>query len=101
MEKDEKLCAFYSRELIFLLEKYKYIRFISLLFREIEDAEKLRTLEKKLQKLMITKEDDLEILNKIFFKLYCISTSNLIDCLQVCIKGVNIANSEDVIKYKK
>ena len=42
IEKDTKLKVLYVREIVFMMEKYKFIKLMSQILRDLRDSEKLK-----------------------------------------------------------
>ncbi|KAL4488849.1 hypothetical protein ABPG72_016502 [Tetrahymena utriculariae] len=78
IEKDPKLSILFTKDLCFMLEKYKYVKLMSILLRKQQDVQKMRNLNKKVNKVMIQQHEEESVkLNKIFKQLYLITLNDL------------------------
>ncbi|EAS02164.2 hypothetical protein TTHERM_00558470 (macronuclear) [Tetrahymena thermophila SB210] len=78
IEKDPKLSILFTKDLCFMLEKYKYVKLMSTLLRKQQDVQRMRNLNKKVNKVMIQQHEEESVkLNKIFKQLYLITLNDL------------------------
>jgi len=82
IEKDQVLCHLFNRELFQLFEKFKLIKLMSTILKDLLNIEKLKALLKKLMKLTVRASLQGEQVNKFINMLFCICLNDNLIVLQ-------------------